>query len=141
MAITDNRVATTVWTDVKSVLTSANLIASTGSSTSSPDILGAYNDKHTNHAQVIINPISLSEAEYKFGGLYGNRSINVIIEVYHGDAKCVDDLCDQIRVAMASPIAGMDLRSVNEDPDFFSPGDNKIKSKVIVFNYNRESNA
>jgi hypothetical protein len=141
MTITDNRISTTVWTDVKAALTSATLIASTGSSTSSPDILGAYNDKHTNHAQVIINPVSLSEGDYKFGGLYGKRNLNVIIEVYHPDAKCVDDLCDQIRVALASPIAGMDLRGVNEEPDFYSPGDNKIKSKVIVFNYQRESNA
>lgn len=143
MTITDTSLATNIWTDINAVLVSANIVASVISGSVSSTVLaginGSYNDKHVSQPQVILNPITISEQSPKFGGTYGRRAINVIVEVYHPNGRAVDYMADQVRTAIATnSISGITLVGVSDEPDFFSPGDNKIKSRVIVFHFDRE---
>lgn len=143
MTISDDFISTSAYTDVKAILLSASIISSTisgsVSSSSSASIVGAFSDEHKNHPQVVMSPAIISEQDYKFGGAYGKRTINMVIECYHPNGRAVDYMADMVKAALANnPVDGLSLVGVSEDPDFASPGDNKVKSKILVFTYVRE---
>lgn len=143
MAIDDDFIKTSVWTDIRGVLVSASIIGSTVSgsvsSTSSASIVGEYSDEHKNKPQVVIHPVVLSEADFKFGGTYGKRTLNVPIECFHSNGKALDYMDDMVSRTLAnSTPSGLSLVSVESATDFGTPADNKVKSRMTVFTFTRE---
>lgn len=139
MAINDDHLFTSIWNDVKTVLLAGNIIASSGSTTSSVSILGEYNDSHTNHPQVIIYPVVLSEDSFTFQGQYGKRTINVIIECVHTNSRAVDYMAETVHAIMTSTVFDtMALVAVHDDPDIGFPGDRKVLSRIQTFVFERE---
>lgn len=141
MVITDSTISTSVWDEVRTILVAASLTASnlTTSTNYSANIGASYNDKAGSKPQVIINPIVMDEDSAKFGGSYGKRMINVLVDIYASNTQYIDQISDQIKTALATnTISGIDLIGVSEDYAFNSPGDNKFHLKSLVFNYQRE---
>ena len=142
MAISDSNLSTSVWTDVRTVLVAASLTASNSSTSTnySANIGASYNDKSGAKPQVIINPVMMDEDSAKFGGSYGKRMINVMIDIYASNTEYMDQISDQVKEALKDEaITGIDLISVSEDYAFSSPGGNKYHLKTLVFSYQREA--
>lgn len=142
MAISDSTLAQNVWDDVRSLLVSASIITTVGASTSNVNITGSYPDKISAKPTIVILPVMLSEGDFKFGGSYGKRIINVVIECWTDKTVALDQMADAVREAMkGNSLDGLNLVEISEDYAFNSPGENKMHLKTITFSYMRESHA
>lgn len=141
MTISDSTLNVDVWNDVKSVLVAANLKvtnSSTGSTTAAT-IAASYNDKTPTRPTVIVMPISKSENDFKFGGTYGKRMINIGIECYASNTLGVDQLADQVEAAMiGNTWDGMSIVGVTSDVAFINPNEAKYQLKTLMYTFDRE---
>ena len=146
MAIADSTLAQNTWTDVKATLVASSITTSilSGSTTTSvsANITGDFPDSTISKPQIVILPVFIDESDYKFGGSYGKRTINVVIEVYARRSKEVDELADKVRESLkGNALDGLNLMGISEDYAFTSPGDVKTHLKTLTFSYERESHA
>ena len=137
--VSDATLRTDVWTAVRTILVSAALQVTDGSTVKNATVGAAYNDKNTSKPQVIIYPMSHDESEYKFGSDQGKKLINVTLEAYYSNTLGVDQLSDQIDVALKeTPISGAELIGVTSDYTFTNPLESKFHSNVMTYTYDRE---
>ena len=136
MAINNDTLYSDIYTAVKTVLLAASLTAS-GKSAS---VDASYNDKKQVSPQVIIEPVDDSEGpRYKFGNNQGKQTINISISAYYKTTKGVDELKQQIKVAMkANEFDDLMLKSIGVDNAFMNPNQAKYHSSTLTFTYDRE---
>jgi hypothetical protein len=142
MAINDSTISQDVFDSIRSKVVAASpyVVGATTTTTIAASVLAAYNDKTPARPQIVINPALIDEDEWKFGGLQGKKVINVVVECYYANTLGIDQLWDQVRVALvANDIEGIDLISVTSDYGFASnPADAKFHVKSGTFTYERE---
>ena len=136
MTISNSTLYTDLWTEVRTVLVAASLTAeSTAASVSA-----SYNDKKQTTPQVIIEQIEKSEGpRYKFGSNEGKKTVNVTITAYYKNTLGVDQLKQQIEVAMkANEFDDLILIGMSVDNAFINPNEAKYHSSSLTFTYDRE---
>ena len=142
MAINDSTFYTDLYDAVRTLLVASSLQVtnSTTAATSTASILASYNDKKSSTPQVIIEPINKSEGpRYKFGSNEGKKVINVSITVYYKNTLGVDQLKQQIEVAMkGNEFDDLMLAGIDVDDAFINPNDAKYHSSTLTFSYDRE---
>lgn len=130
--ITSSSLRANVYETVYDTLNSANLLSSTAT------VTAAYIDNDSAFPQVVIYPITVSKEGFTYDRGFGRESINVIIEVYTKKAKDLDQLSDEITVAMqALKMNSLQLVNVNEDIALNTDNSNKIRLKTLTYNYFR----
>ncbi len=141
MAIADISINSDVWTTVRSIIVAAapKITNTTTSKTKTAGIYASYNDKNFKMPGIVINPIDLSEADYKFGSKVGKRFINVSLECYYKNTLGTDQLADQVIHAIGdAEIDGMELVGFTSDQAFVDPNQAKFQLKTITFTFERE---
>lgn len=141
MAIADSTLITDVWTEIKSALVAAApyVTNTTTSATTAATINAAYNDKTPSRPQIVIYGMDMSEDNWRFGGTEGKKLINVPVECYHKTSRGVDEMSNQIMVALKeNSIDGIDLVGVTVDTAFDIANSNKYHLKTLMFSYDRE---
>lgn len=139
MAITDSTIDTELFIAVRTILVSASLSTTSGTTVTAAQIAASYNDKELSRPQVIIYPISDNEVKDKFGSNYGKRFLNIDIDCYANNTLKVDQLSQQIKSALSeNVIDGVDLIGITTDYAFQQPGNNKYHLKNLTFTYQRE---
>lgn len=132
-----------VWQSVRTLLVSTSdpiKITNTATAvTTQVSIVAAFNDTGK-RPQIVIVPITVSESNYKFGGLYGQRFIDVTIECYGTLGVYVDQMADQVdtKIRAALPNLGMELVAVTTDYSEAGVGENKNHLKSLTFSFDRE---
>jgi len=143
MTINDSTFYTDLYSAVRTVLVGASLTVtnSTTAATKVASVLASYNDKQLTSPQVIIEPIDKSEGpRYKFGSNEGRKVINVTVSAYYKSTLGVDQLKEQIEVAMkANEFDELMLVGIGVDNAFMNPNEAKYHSSSITFTYDRES--
>lgn len=139
--VSDQTLATDVFTAVRTILVNASLATTTGTSpvqTASAIVAASYNDKTPARPQIILRPAAISESEYKFGSTRGRQFINVVVECYGTSTLSVDQLQDQSVFALSeNTIDGLQLVGYTSDYSYFSISDAKYHVKTITFNFDR----
>lgn len=140
--VSDQTLVSDVFSAVRTVLVNASLATTTQTNPqtiATASIGASYNDKTPARPQVIIQPASVSEAEYKFGSRRGRQFINVVVGVYGPTTLAVDQLQDQTVYAVSENVFdGMELVGYTSDYSYFQLGENKYHTKTIVFNFDRD---
>lgn len=140
MSISDNTISQDVWTSVRNKLVAANLFATnTATSTTIPaNITGSHPDNTLNKPHVVINSAQIPESEFRFGGTEGKKFINVLIDVYAPNSQFMDQISDQIRVAIkADDIEGMSLIDLADTVAFINPAFQKYHQRTFTAVYVR----
>ena len=139
MTITDNTITENVWTDVRAALVAASITATSATSTDTFNISATYPDNPGNKPYIIINPPIVEESEFKFGGLQGRKSINVLIDIVGPKTYQLQQGMDQVRATLINnAISGIDLIGISMDYAFQAPGQQKYKLASITASYLRE---
>lgn len=140
MTINDATLSTDVYSEIRTLLVSANLhiTNSTTSVETTASVLSTYNDKDNKRPQVIIVPVTKSEDTFAFDGSQGTKMINVLIECYAENSLGVDQLNDQIEYAVkTNKIDGMSLNDITTDYTFNTMSNQKYQQKTITLTYLR----
>ena len=145
MSINDDTLSVDVFDTIRSVLVSASPVVTntTTSNTKTASVLAQYNDKSPSAPQIIIIPADVSEDTFKFGGKQGKKFINVGIECYYTNSLGVNQLADQVKVAIKDAcedgtIIGMDLVGLTENMAFVNPNEAKYHLKTLTITFDRE---
>lgn len=142
MAISDSRITSSLWDEIRTVLVASALyvtVSAVSTDTVSATITNQYNDKTPTRPIVVINPIPMDENSWKFGSNQGHKFLNVTIDCYDKRTSGIDELYDQVQNALkTTPIAGVELVAVASDVGFSSVNDNKYHVKTGTFTYDRE---
>ncbi len=142
MVINNSTLYTDFYTAIRTLLVAANLQVtnSTTSSSTTASVLAQYNDKQSNTPQVIIEPINKSEGpRYKFGSNEGKKVVNATITAYYKNSLGVDQLKEQIEVAMkGNEFDDLMLIGITVDNAFINPNEAKYHSSSLTFVYDRE---
>lgn len=142
MTINNSTFYTDLYSAVRTVLVAASLTVtnSTTASTKVASVLASYNDTQSTSPQVIIEPIDKSEGpRYKFGSNEGRKVVNVTITAYHSTTLGVDQLKEQIEVAMkANEFNELMLTGISVDNAFINPNEAKYHSSSLTFTFDRE---
>lgn len=132
MTITDNSLASTTFTAVRSKVVTA--MSGTGVS-----VNGSYNDKDKSKHQIVISPAIISENSFPFNGQQGTKNITMVVEVYSEKSAKMDEYSDLIRTELKkNDIAGISLESIEEDYDFTTSQEDKLHLKTLSCSYIRE---
>jgi len=141
MTVSDSTVYIDIFTDIRSILVSANL-ATTNSSTgatSTATIAADYNDKAPNKTQVIINGADKDMSRFKFGKARGREFINVTIDCYDPKTLGVAQLASQVEEAILSASwPGMSIVAVSSNQGFLTVNDTRYHIKSLTFTFDRE---
>lgn len=132
---------TDLWSAVRNVLVSANLVTTAGSSsaTSAVSVEAAYNDSYVGRPIAVIEPVVRVSDRFKYGDTYPREFDNVIVSCYGKTSLQVDQMSTGIISALASTvIPGVELRSFETDNGLNSPGDSKFYLKTLTFVYDKE---
>lgn len=144
MAISDSTLTVDVYGAVRTfLLATAPYVTNTTSATTTAAVVNAaYNDKQPQKPQLIINPATYTESNFKFDNSrigHGRKFINVTVDCYAGTSLGTDQLHDQIRDALADySFDGMELVALSSDQAFINPNLNKYHLKSIIFTFDRE---
>lgn len=143
MSISDATISNDVFDVVRTTLVAANISVTEAGNTRKSSVLAQYNDKKPTLPQIVITPIDISEDSYRFGGKYGKKFINVIVECYYPNTYGVDVMADATREAIITAmdngsITGMDLSAITESYGFINQDENKFHLKSITFTFIRE---
>ncbi len=142
MAISDSRITSSLWDEVRSLLVAAApyvTISSASTDTVTATITNSYNDRTMSRPTIVINPIPMDEGEWKFGSTEGHKFLPVTIDCYDKRTSGIDELYDQVQYALkTTAIAGVELVAVSSDVGFSSVNDNKYHVKTGTFTYDRE---
>jgi len=142
MAISNATFYTDLYSAVRTVLVNASLTItnSTTAGTKSASVLASYNDKQLTSPQVIIEPIDKSEGpRYKFGSNEGRKVVNVTVTAYYKNTLGVDQLKEQIEVAMkANEFDDLMLNGISVADAFINPNEAKYHFSSLTFTYDRE---
>ena len=140
MAITDQSIYTSTWTEIYTVLAAANLITTNSATgaTTAVKIGGSFNDESIK-PQVVIHPVEKDEEAPKFGGNEGKKFINVIIDCYGTRGASVDQMNEQVEYALKyNQIIGIDMIGMISNGGFEPIAGNKYQLKSTTFTYDRE---
>jgi len=141
MAINDSTISVDIFTEIrdKIVAGAPHVVNSSTNATTVASINAVYNDRKTTKPQIVIQPISLDENTFRFGGTEGRKSINVNLECYYSTTLGVDQLSDSIKYILKNnDILGIDLVGVVTDYAFTNPAESKFHMKTMTFTYIRE---
>jgi hypothetical protein len=139
MTINNNTLKSDVFDAIRGLLANADLAVTDGGNIRKASVLASFNDKSPSKPMVVINPASVGEDTWKFGGTEGKKSINVSIEAWYGNTLGVDQLDDQICTLLKQDnIPGISLIGINSDYAFNAPGNQKWHLKTISVGYDRE---
>lgn len=141
MTISNATIGSDVYGEIRTILTSANLIVtnSTTSATTAASINATFNDKSPSKPEVVIIPVSKDESNYKFGSVRGKMFINVGIECYYKSTLGCDQLADQVEHALSTTnINGIELIASTRDYAFNTSNQSKWQAVTLNFTYDRE---
>jgi len=139
--VTDNTLSVDVFTSIRSLLVATQpfITNSTTSATTSAEIRATLNDMGAIRPQIILNPISVNESEWKFGSFQGHKLINIVIDCYAGNTLGVDQLRDQVSwLLKENPINGIELVGISDDYGASTVNDEKYHLVSITASYDRE---
>lgn len=144
MAISDSTLSVDVYNTIRTLLLTPTAPHITNSTTSATTLAGvniAYNDKAPTKPQIIINPATYTESEYRFGSGNvgkGRKMINVTIDCYASSTLGTDQLSDLILSRISDySFEGMELVGVITDQAFMNPNTTKYQSKSITLTFDR----
>lgn len=142
MSINDANINTTVYDTIRNILIN-KVFVTEGGNKRKAGVEAQYNDTKVATPQIVIIPADISENEYRFGGKYGKKFINISIECYYPNTYGVDSMADQIKelVAIAfdeKTVTGMDLVGISENYGFVNANEAKFHLKTITFTFIRE---
>ena len=136
MTISNSTFYTDLYTAVRNILLVASLETTLGDN---PEVLGSYNDKKVTRPQVIIEPAEISEARYKFGSNEGKKFVNLSISIYASKRKFVNELAQQVEVAMkGTDLDDLALVAMDIDNAFVNPNEAKYHLTTLTFTFDRE---
>jgi hypothetical protein len=145
MSISDATISTDVFDAIRTAIVAISPKITEGSPAKyrTASVLAQYNDTKVSVPQIVITPTNLSESEYRFGGRYGKRFINVTVECYYTTTLGVDQLADQVKESIVDAIDNkslidMDLVGVSEDYAFTDPNQIKYHLKSVTFTFVKE---
>lgn len=144
MAISDSTLSVDVYNTIRTLLLTPSapyITNSTSSATTSAGVNVSYNDKAPTKPQIIINPATYSESEYRFDNNKvgkGRKLINVTVDCYAGNTLGTDQLSDQILSRISDyKFEGMELVGVITDQAFVNPNVTKYQLKSITLTFDR----
>lgn len=131
MAITDDSITTSIYTEIRSKLVTA--LTGTGIS-----VLGQYNDTAFQKPIVVLTPALISETYNKFG-TEGKKEITVVIDIYAPRSLECDENEELIRNELKkNDIEGISLQDIETSYDFSQSQSDKLHVKTLSCNYVRE---
>lgn len=137
--VSDQTLRTDLWNDIRTVLVSAAIQSTIGSTVKSASIVAAYNDQSTSKPQIVIYPINPEETLDKFGGYSGRININVMVDCFSNSSLASDQLADQASYALkTASISGVELINISSDNDSTGIGGEKYNLVSLSINYLRE---
>jgi len=142
MTINNATLSVDVFNALRTVLTTPAtpfITNSTTNATTLSSVNAAYNDKTPTRPQIIINPITFDEAQYKFGSSIGKKIISVTVDCYASNTLGTDQLGDQVYNRITSTdFDGMSIVGVTSEQAFTNPNTTKYQLKSYTFTFDRE---
>jgi len=138
VTISDTRIRNTVFETVYDLINGAK---SGYNTVSTPTLYGGHPDLDSvSFPAIIINPITVSEADYTVDSTRNvtTKNIVVVVEVYSKGNKDVDNLADGVTYTLRnSTFSGAFLTGVQDDDGVLFPNDGKVKQKTLTFTFMR----
>jgi len=141
MTISDSTLTSNVWTDIRTLIVSANPIItnSTTGATTGVSVLAKYNDKTATRPQIVITPVTADLKNNKFGDTVSAKLITVVVDCYATNTLGADQLFDQVLYQLeTNTIAGIELVGIASDYAFNMAADSKYQMKSLSLSYDRE---
>ena len=142
MAISDSTIYSSLWLEIKTVLTNASIVTtnSSTSATTPATITGTYPDVVGTRPTIVINTVELDEDTWKFGSREGLKTMNVVIDCYANKVLYSTQLIEQVVAALKTEkILGVMLSGITSNSSFEPVNDsNKIYATSATFTFIRE---
>lgn len=142
MAVNDNSLRSSIWTEVKALLDAASLEyynnANPQVSVTGVKITGAYIDEDKAFPQVVINNTDVAKDNFAFDKTNNTNNIQVMLDIYTKKAINQDYITDQIdNISGLKNIQGLMFTGWEESKAYSPENENKIHLKTITLNYKR----
>lgn len=133
-------VRTSLFSTIKSALTSASLTASDASSSNIPVTLkGEYNnnsDKRSLPVVTISKVTNPTTGVLAFGeGFLAETEPRIMIDIYTQRLPHVEQIADQITSYLKNNKLGYSLKGIDEDDELTNPNDNKAHHKTLFLTF------
>jgi len=141
MAVTDINLSTDMYSEIRSILVSANPIVtnSSSSATTAASIYAEYNDKTMTRPQIVLHSVSPELKAWKFGDTTPSKFVTVIIDCYYTNSLGIDQLYDQVVYALENNrVDNLELVGITSDIAFNVASNNKYQMKSVILTYDRE---
>ncbi len=137
--VSDQTLRTDLWNDIRTVLVSAAIQSTIGSTVKSASIVAAYNDQNNSRPQIIIYPINPEETLDKFSTNEGRKDISVQVDCYSNKSLGADQIAEQATHALKNAyIPGVDFTSISSDYAFELTNDTQYHLVALSVTYRRE---
>ena len=141
MAISDNTLTSDIWTEIRTLIVSANPIVtnSTTGATTLAGVKAVFNDSGAARPQIIVRPVTPSTKNHKFGETVSAKNVTVLIECYADNTLGTDQLFDQVSYLLeTNPIAGIEITDLDSDYAMNIAANSQYQMKSLSLTYDRE---
>lgn len=134
MTISNSTFTSDIWTDVRTSLVAASITAES----TVASIVASFSDTSVTRPLVVIEPVTVDEAERKFGGR-GKRFANVVVECYYKNTSGLDEMFDKVVDTIENEsFDDIELVATSSDYAFNLGNDQKFHMKSVTFTFDRE---